>query len=310
MPDASSFDQTRARLARLVAAHTPGDGTHETAIPGLSLVRLSRAGRPYHGMLPPLFGACVQGRKSFALLAENYVYDPAHYLVSAARLPVVGYTLDATPEVPYLGLHLALDADHLHALCLEAALPAAPAPTGRGLAVERLDEPLLDSLLHLARLLDEPRSLPVLAPLALRELYYRLLTGPQGDRLRQLAAADGRMRRIAGAIRWLEARYEQPVRVAELARVAGMSPSSLHQHFKAVTAMSPLQFQKHLRLQEARRLMLREELDAASASLRVGYESPTQFNREYSRQFGAPPARDVARLRGVLAGVAHPASVE
>jgi AraC-like DNA-binding protein len=292
-----AFAHVQSRIAALMMRLTPTEGINHTAIPGLTLLRITRSNEPQHGIMPPVFCMCAQGRKGFSLLEESYIYDPGHYMVSAVDLPVVGYSRDASPEAPYLGLVLQLDINELYPLLLEDRMPPASRPAGRGLAVSRMDEPLLESVLRLLQLLERPRDLPVLVPLALRELYYYLLMGDQAHQLHALASANSQTRRVAEAISWLKQHYAESVSVEAIARVAHMSPSGLHHHFKVVTGMSPLQFQKRLRLQESRRLMLHEGLDAANASFRVGYESPTQFSREYSRQFGDPPFRDISRLR-------------
>jgi AraC-like DNA-binding protein len=225
-------------------------------------------------------------------------YDQAHYLLVSVDLPIVGRVIEATPEAPYLALRLDLDPRQIGALIMEAGL-SAPGndQLGRGLVVSRIDTHLLDAVVRLLRLLESPQDIRMLAPLALREILYRLLTGEQGARLRQIALANSQAQRIAKAVNWIKHNYAQPLRIETIAREVHMSPSALHHHFKAITAMSPLQYQKQLRLHEARRLLLGEVLDAATASYRVGYESPSQFSREYSRLFGAPPLRDIARLR-------------
>lgn len=231
-----------------------------------------------------------------------YVYDPAHYLMVSVDLPVAGRILDATPKNPHLALRLDLDPALVTALAIEAGISdsAGKQEPPRGLAVNRLDAPLMGSVLRLLRLLETPQDIRVLGPLAMREVLYRLLMGEQGERLRQITATNSQTQRIVQAIHWLKSNYRQPFRIEDIAREVYMSPSGLHHHFKAVTAMSPLQYQKQLRLQEARRLMLGESMDAATAGYSVGYESPSQFSREYSRLFGAPPLRDIAQLRNMF----------
>lgn len=289
----------RAELAGLIGRHAGRDGVHATAIGGLTLSRLSAPTAPDGVLYQPSFCVIAQGRKRVILGEEAYLYDPAHFLLASVDLPVVCDILEATPEVPFLGLRLDLDLACVGEM-LTAAAPA-DAPTARGLDVSPLDPTLLDAVARLVALLDAPRDVPVVAPLILREIAYRLLTGPQGGRLRQMATEGGRTRRVARAIDRLRADFARPLRVDDLAREAHMSASTFHEHFKAVTAMSPLQYQKRLRLQEARRLMLAESLDAASAAYRVGYESASQFSREYRRAFGDPPRRDLARLRATSA---------
>ena len=209
-----------------------------------------------------------------------------------------GQVIDATPQQPYLSLKLDIDPALISSLIADAGPIGLPSPAAnRALFVDRLDPPMLDALIRLLRLLDTPRDAAMLAPLAVREIFYRLLRSPQGHRLREIVMADSQSHRVARAIEWINRHYAEPLRIEDLAREVNLSSSTLHHRFKAVTALSPLQYQKQLRLQEARRLMLSEGLEAASASFRVGYESPSQFSREYSRLFGAPPLRDMNRLR-------------
>ncbi len=289
----------RAELAALIDQLTAGrDGPHPTAIARLSLTRVSHTQHPVHTHYEPALCVLAQGCKRVHLGDEVHVYDSRHHLVVAQHLPVTGQVIDASPEAPYLGLRLQFDVNEIAALALELepALRRARGP-GRGLYTGAVTPALLEPVLRLVRLLQTPQDLRALAPLATREILYRLLTAPEGWRVAQMALADSHTQRIGQAIGLLRQRYAEPLRIEALADAVHMSVSSLHHHFKAATAMSPLQFQKELRLQEARRIMLVEQLDAASAGHRVGYESQSQFNREYSRFFGAPPARDIKQLR-------------
>jgi AraC-like DNA-binding protein len=283
----------------LIERLTGRDGTHSTAIAPLRLHRSSVPNEPIYALWVPVLCILAQGRKQVILANELYPYDSACYLLVSVDLPLLGQVIKATPEVPYLGLSLELDPGQIGALIMEAGLKPALSNMNpeRGLAVSRLSAPLLDAVGRLLRLLETPLDIPVLAPLVLREILYRLLIDEQGARLHQIALANSQTQRITRAINWLKLNYAQTLRIEDIAREAHMSPSGLHHHFKAVTAMSPLQYQKQLRLHEARRLMLGEDVDAATAGFRVGYESPSQFNREYSRMFGAPPLRDIVRLR-------------
>jgi len=213
-------------------------------------------------------------------------------------MPVAGRIIDATPQDPNLSIRINIDPAQLTALIAEAGPMGVPSrPTPRGMYVDRIDSQLLDAVLRLTRLLDSPKDIAMLAPLISREILYRLLRGPQGYRLYEIAVANSQSHRVSQAIKWLNGNYEQPLRIDDLAKQVNLSVSTLHHRFKAITAMSPLQYQKQLRLQEARRLMIAEGLEASAAGYRVGYESPSQFSREYSRLFGAPPLRDLARLR-------------
>jgi AraC-like DNA-binding protein len=229
---------------------------------------------------------------------ETYVYDQTHFLVTSVDLPVMSQVTGATKETPYLCLCFKIDLRRLSELMTEAeSAERETIPEGRGIFVGQLSAPLLDAALRLVHLLETPQDIPVLAPLIEREILYRLLQSDQGMRLRHIARRESQSHQIAKAIDWLKMNYAKPLRIEELARRVSMSPSSLHHHFKAITAMSPLQYQKQFRLQEARRLMLTEMLDAASAGHQVGYESPSHFSREYCRLYGAPPLRDIVRLQ-------------
>jgi AraC-like DNA-binding protein len=294
----------RAELAAMIDRITVTDGAHETAIPRFLLARASHMQHPVHAMHEPAFCVLAQGSKRVLLGDEVYVYDSSQYLVVSQNLPVSGQVIDASPEAPYLGLRLSFDVKDIAALALDLQLGETlpKTPSQRGIFTGELSTTLLEPLLRLAKLLDTPEDVPALAPLITREILYRLLRSDDGWRLAQMAVVDSHSQRIAQAISMLSQRFQEPLRVEELADEVHMSVSSLHQHFKAVTAMSPLQFQKQLRLQESRRIMISEHVDAATAGHRVGYESQSQFNREYSRFFGLPPARDVKRLRELQLG--------
>ncbi|WP_141322968.1 AraC family transcriptional regulator [Myxococcus sp. AB025B] len=303
-PSASAPNPSLDELATLLARHTPADGIHATAIPRLSLIRAAEPTPELHALQAAALCIVAQGRKQVLLGDDVYVYGTDQCLVASMDLHVTGQVIEATPARPYLCFRLDLEPGQLSSLMMEAALEA-PEDRGvaRGLALGPVAAPLLDATSRLVRLLDTPRDIPVLAPLITREILYRLLSGENTARLRRIAMADSRLDAIARAIHWLKAHYTAPLRIEDLARTVHMSPSALHHHFKSVTAMSPLQYQKQLRLQEARRRMLAEAMDAAMAGHSVGYESPSQFSREYSRMFGAPPSRDIARLRESLGAV-------
>lgn len=292
------FQRLQRQLAAAVNRFTKSDGVHQSAIPALSLYRRSVPGARYYGIYQPALSIIAQGAKRVMLADEIHDYDQAHCLVTSVDLPVVTQVVRATPDEPYLGLLLDLNPHRIGDLMTELHMPKPrAAPVGRGMMVSRLSTPLLDAVLRLMQLLATPQDIPILAPLIEREIMYRLLTGEQGTRLRHIAVVDSQTHQVARAIDWIRMNYFRPLRVENLARTVNMSPSSLHHNFKAITAMSPLQYQKQLRLQAARRLMLTEMLDAASAAYKVGYESASQFSREYSRLYGAPPLRDVAQLR-------------
>jgi AraC-like DNA-binding protein len=294
----------RAELAAMIDRITVVDGAHDTAVPRLMLGRASHMQHPVHAVHEPAFCLLAQGSKRVLLNDEVYVYDSSQYLVVSQNLPVSGQVIDASPEAPYLGLRLSFDVKDIAALALELRLGETlpKAPSQRGIFTGELSPTLLEPMLRLVKLLDTPEDIAALAPLITREILYRLLRSDDGWRLAQMAVVDSHSQRIAQAISLLVQRFQEPLRVEVLADEVHMSVSSLHQHFKAVTAMSPLQFQKQLRLQESRRIMISEHVDAATAGHRVGYESQSQFNREYSRFFGLPPARDVKRLRELQLG--------
>ena len=235
------------------------------------------------------------------LLGEDtYVYDAHHYLITSVHLPTVVHIIEASPERPFLGLRLKLDLREMSQLMVDSNLPQPRAQqSGRGMATGEVTLPLLTAFQRLIDLFDEQQDIAILAPIIQREIIYRLLVGDQGERLRQIASAGSQSHQIARAIDWLKGNFSQPLRIDDLAAQVRMSISTFHHHFRSMTALSPLQFQKQLRLREARRLMLAEHLDAATAAFQVGYESPSQFSREYNRLFGAPPLRDITTLRQV-----------
>ncbi|MBL8276032.1 MAG: AraC family transcriptional regulator [Pelomonas sp.] len=289
----------RAPLAAQIDRLAGGDGVYETAIPRLRLGKVSHTHPPIHTVYEPALCVIAQGSKQVLLGEEMYVYDTSRYLVFAQNLPVTGHVLEASPEMPHLALRLDFDIREIAELALELQISSkSPGKVAqRGIYTEDLTEELLDPLIRLTRLLERKDDIPALAPLIVREILYRLLKSPQGWRLMQLAMVDSNSQRIARVIQTLRKRYRETVRMDDLAREVHLSTSALHHQFKQITAMSPLQYQKQLRLQEARRILLVEDIDAATAGHRVGYDSQSQFNREYSRFFGDPPARDIKRLR-------------
>ena len=298
MPLATSIE-----LIELVREFTHADGTHATPIAGLQLLRLSAPGAPLPALYEPGLVLVVQGRKVATLGTQRLVYDPLHCLVVGVTMLPVAQVVEASPQRPYLCLRLQVDAREIGALVLESEGARAPAGAPlSGLQVVRTSPELLDAALRLLRLLKAPRDAAVLAPLIQREIFYRVLTGELGARLRELSVTDSHAQRIARAIDLLKHRFAEPLRVEDVAQAAAMSPSTFHQHFKQLTAMSPLQYQKQLRLHHARQLMLGQGLDAAVAGHRVGYESPSQFSREYRRLFGAPPRAEVRQTQAAVAG--------
>jgi len=293
------MEADREELAERIARALPRDGKVEPQ-PGLVFTRLSSPTEPVHAVLEPWLCMIAQGAKDVLLGDEWFHYDPAHYLISTLGVPAIGRVVEASRERPYLGLRLALDPSVVTSVIVESGVGVHSRGEGvgvKGVGVSPLDADLLDATVRLARLIDRPGEYRVLAPLVVREIVYRVLTGPQCGRMRHLATFGGQAHRMVRAVEKLRDNFDKPLRIEAVARELGMSVSGFHAHFKAVTAMSPLQFQKQLRLQEARRLMLNENLDAAQAGYRVGYDDAAHFNREYKRHFGEPPMRDVERLR-------------
>jgi len=282
-------------VARLQRAITT-DGTIDL-LDGLRLYRASAPTVLEHGVTYPVFCVPAQGSKEILLGENRYRYDPAHYLITTVELPIASRVVEASPEHPYLCFVLKLDPVLIGSVLAEAGhLALHRRTTMTAIDVSPLDIGLLDAVVRLVRLLDSRLEARLLAPLVKREIVCRLLLGEQGDTLSQITALGDATHRIAEAIEWLRRNFDQPLRIEAIAREFGMSVSGFHHHFRALTAMSPLQFQKHLRLREARRLMLSEGFDAATAGYRVGYGNAAQFTREYKRLFGAPPMRDIKQL--------------
>ncbi|MEP1080336.1 AraC family transcriptional regulator [Leptolyngbya sp. PL-A3] len=286
-------------LAELVNRHTDGrgNGTHSTAIAPLEFIRES-APTVLRAVYEPTLCIIVQGQKETLLGQETYRYGAAQYLVVTVDLPLNGTIVEATPNQPYLCFKLNLDATGLWDIIDQIGRsPDQTEGSVRGLFVSDADASLIECATRLTRLLDRPQDIQFLAPMMIREIYYRLLMGEQSEAVWQIATAGSHMQRIAAVIKQIKSEFTKTLRMEDLAKQARMSSASFHRHFKAVTSMSPLQYQKQLRLLEARRLMLAENADATHAAYQVGYESPSQFSREYSRMFGAPPMKDVERLR-------------
>ncbi|MEK3715113.1 AraC family transcriptional regulator [Paenibacillus sp. FSL R7-0333] len=288
----------KLELCRLIERHTGRDGAHETAVPALQFIRCSQASEPAYRVYNPCFCFITQGVKEIMLAQEHFVYTSSDFLVASMNLPVVGQVIKASPEVPYLSFKMEFTQNQILEVLHESKLQILPRENARrALFVGHIDTDLLDALLRLARLLDTPKDIPFLAPLYTKEILYKLLQGPYGVTLAQIAMEGSSTYRIREAIEQIVSHSEQALRIDELADIANMSVSAFHRNFKEVTAMSPIQFQKQLRLQEARRLLLAESADAADVAFRVGYESASQFSREYSRMFGAPPRADIKRLK-------------
>ena len=288
---------SREELIERIARAVRENGTVEP-LEGVQLRRASSTTELGRIVSFPALCVVAQGSKEILLGDSLYRYDPAHYLITTAALPIANQITKASKERPYLRFLLKLDPALVGSVMVEAGHPVPQSHAAvKAIDVSPVDAGLLDAVVRFVRLLDSPTDARFLAPLIRREIVFRLLVGEQGGRLHHVAVLGGHTHRIAQAIDRLRKDFDQPLRIEDIARELGMSVSGFHHHFKAVTAMSPLQFQKQLRLQEARRLLLGEDLDAASAGYRVGYSDASHFTREYKRLFGAPPMRDVERLR-------------
>ena len=288
------IDELKVAIAQFV----PEDGIQATAIPGLNAIRLSQPSNAVPGVATPALCIVAQGRKRVIAGDRVLSYDAENFLVITVDTPTVGQVIEASPENPYLCIKLDLDPAEIAALLIDVGgLNPGAGDAEPSLAVGRITDDLLDAAIRLVKLLNRPEDIPVLAPMIKREILYRLLQSDQVTKLQQIAVAESRLQQVNRAIGWIKRNFSESFAIETLAAEARMSASALHLHFKAVTAMSPLQYQKQIRLQEARRLMFTEAVDAATAGHRVGYDSPSQFSREYARLFGAPPLRDVARLK-------------
>lgn len=294
--------QCLQQLAQLIFRHAPTNGTHATAIPTLSFMHATELTEPLESVYKPSICVVAQGAKTATLADKTYIYNPSAYLVTSVELPIIGEIIDASPEVPYLSLKLSFEADIILDIVKEmnAPVPSLSLESSQAITVNRTSPELLDAIIRLLSLLDHPGDISVLAPLFIREILYRVLQSEQGAAIQQFANVGSYAYNIAKAIQLINRKYDRPLAIDQLASSVNMSTSAFHKHFKRVTTMSPLQYQKTVRLQEARRLMLTETLQAADAAFRVGYESPSQFSREYARKYGRPPKLDIKELRGSL----------
>jgi AraC-like DNA-binding protein len=288
----------RIELTKIIEGHTEQDGTYNTDIPSLFFSRYSNDTGPHYGVYKPSLCIVVQGMKEVLLSQERFRYGPADYLVASVNLPITGQVTEASCEVPYLALKLEFTTSEILEVLRELQMGVVKKENAkRGMYVSKIEPSLLEAVTRLARLLDTPKDIKVLAPLIRKEIIYRVLHGEHGGMLKQIAIEGSSTHQISDVIEHIMNNYEKSFKIEELAEIANMSVSSLHRHFKEITAMSPIQFQKQLRLQEARSLLLSESADAADVAFRVGYESPSQFSREYSRMFGLPPKEDIKHLR-------------
>ncbi|WP_246166920.1 AraC family transcriptional regulator [Oryzomonas japonica] len=290
-------------LGKSIARWTDKNTLLESAIPGLLLYQHDKPTPPQNALYEPSICLVAQGAKRVLFGDDAYVYDAHHYLIASVHLPTMVHIVEASEEKPCLGLVLKLDQREISQLMVDSHLPPPRAQqSGRGMLLGEMTLPLVNAFQRLIDLLAETKDIPILAQVIQREITYRLLVGDQGAHLRQIASVGSQSHQIARAVDWLKNHFDQPLRIDDLAEQASMSSATFHHHFRSMTALSPLQFQKQLRLQEARRLMLAERMDAATAAFQVGYESPSQFSREYNRLFGAPPLRDIANLRQLAVG--------
>lgn len=298
-PTTHSLASIQNAMTDVIARHTLGDEDRDTPVPGLAFFRREALTPPCSCMVEPGVVLVTQGAKQMLVGEEAYPYDAERFLINSIDLPASSQVIEASAAKPCFGLVYRLDLRIMTELIAQGGLtPPTGSSTDRCVVPGALSPALLEPMKRLVELVDEPGVIPVLAPLIQREIHFRLLMSDQAARIWQIVSIGSQSQRIARAVEWLKANFTEPLRIEELANRIQMSPSSLHLHFRQLTAMSPLQYQKWLRLNEARRLMLNEGRDAASAAFQVGYESPSQFSREYSRLFGAPPRRDIEDLLG------------
>ncbi len=296
--DRASLERTKNLLKDKLLRWMDGSGRYPTAVEGLTTVRRDEVNQPENCFHEPLVGVIVQGFKRSIIGSEEYSYGENDCLVAVVDLPSVSFITVASPEQPFLGLSLSLDKYLITRLAAEIQPSVKPGNgSHRGMSIAEVDPDVLAAFLRLVELHEKPEQIPILAPLIIREIHYRLLIGPQGECLRMVNTHGTQSNQIAKSITWLKDNYKEPLHVDELARRVNMATSTFHRHFRDVTTLSPLQFQKRLRLNEAQRLMLSENEGAEAAALAVGYESPTQFNREYKRLFGEPPRRHLSQLK-------------
>ncbi|GFN31349.1 AraC family transcriptional regulator [Paenibacillus xylaniclasticus] len=294
-----TLQRSLQQLALLIRRHAPSSGTHPTLVPYLQLMHATELTKPLESVYKPSICVVAQGAKTATLSNETYRYDPSTYLVTSVDLPINGRITEASTEAPYLGIKLSFDTDAILDIVKDMNRTEFISDhTFPGITVSRTSQDLLEAIIRLLQLLDTPKDIPVLAPLITREILYRVLQGQQSKHIHQFAIIGSHAYRIAQAIQLITKQYDQSLSIEQLAKSVNMSTSAFHKHFKRVTTMSPLQYQKAVRLQEARRLMLTESLHASDAAFRVGYESPSQFSREYSRKYGRPPMLDIQRLLG------------
>jgi AraC-like DNA-binding protein len=295
---AENLDVRLGDFARSLARLTGDKDQLDTGISGLSIFRRSELTELSSAVYEPSLCMVAQGAKRVILGDDEFVYDTHNYLITSVHLPTIVQVVKGSADEPFLAVRLKLDLRQAAQMMVNSNLPAPKGQqSNRGMATGKVSRPLLDAMQRLVGLLDNEQDIPILAPIILQEILYRLLVGEQGMRLRQIASTGSQSHQISKAVVWMQSHFAERLSVEHLAGKMGMSASTFHHHFRSLTALSPLQFQKQLRLHEARRLMLVDQRDAATAAFEVGYESPSQFSREYGRHFGAPPQRDITHLR-------------
>jgi len=294
------LDELRALIARHAASGKAG-----TLISGLTMKAISKPSEPIHSIDEPVFAVIAQGAKRTVLADRVFEYRAGHFLVASVELPLTSRILHASVKMPFLGLGLKLKPELIASILLETSSTDRGMVEHLGMYVSEAPAELLDAVVRLVRLLERPADIPVLRPLIERELVWRLLNGEQGGTVRQIGLADSRLARVGRAIRWIREHYAEPLPMDDLAKRVAMSARSFHRHFRAATAMSPLQYQKQIRLQQARSRLMANGDDVAKVGFSVGYDSPSQFSREYARFFGSPPGRDAERLRATVSSLAE-----
>lgn len=299
----NSIDKTiekQTELIQLIKRYAPIDGSHSTVITSLHFTRTSYLEGPVYAVQGPALCIIVQGAKKFTVAKSRYYYDPFHYLVVSLDLPYIGQIIQADPQSPLLCMSLQIEPELIFDIMKDTSPSTSEIDSHRGMFIGEISLPLLDACCRLVRLLETPQDIPVISALIVREIFYRILQAEQGDFLKQMGISGSYTRKMAEITGIIKAEFDKPLCIERLAQTANMSVASLYRHFKQVTAMSPLQYQKQLRLQEARRLLISNQVNAADAGFQVGYESPSQFSREYARMFGMPPKSDTKHLRDSL----------
>lgn len=291
------LEPLRDRLEALITKNMNGRTEPVTVVPGVIMAQSMSPLPPTAHIYEPSLCICVRGRKTVIFGNETFFYDQNHYLLTCVDIPTIVSVAKASEKHPYSGMLIRLDMEMVRSIIAEMEVSGAPVEHGEaGVAIRPLNVALLEAICRLADLTANRRDIPIMAPLIQREILYRLLSGPSGDRLRGIAQYGSQTNRVGRTVSWIRENFAKKISIEELAGIAGMGVSTFHRHFQELTTMSPIQYQKHLRLHEARRLMLMDNEDAASSAVRVGYESVTQFNREYRRLFGSPPATDKKKL--------------